>query len=153
MSSTVLLHTSVWTGSSLWVCVNTRSGAANQQTDRRDTGENLIEDTLKWKTSTRSFHLYFYIFFPLLGKRVAMIFRHLLFWYTGMMKASFILTLLPWLSDVQKRFNIFICLIALWGNSFNSGEQTCGEQSGGVLHIHPWPTHLNPSLLPPEFSG
>lgn len=85
------------------------------------------------------------------------------FWYTGMMTASFILTLLPWLSDVLfKSVLIFSFAWLHYEKSLSTlGKRKRGEQCGRVSPIHPRPTHLSPSsLLPhqtfviePEISG
>lgn len=93
------------------------------QTHRQDT--NLKEETSKWKIV--QFLFIWISFFSVVWETNNVFSLHLLLWYTVLMKASFILTPLPWLSDVQKHVNIFICLIALWRNSFNSGEQNAGR--------------------------
>ena len=120
----------------------------DRHTDRQDRDKNWTEDMSKWKT-VQCLFMSFWILFPLLCERVAsFFFLHISFLLIyrddECILYSEIAALVEW-CFVQRHVNIFICLIALWGNSFNSGEQ----KDGSIV----WEsfTHLSSARTPQPF--
>lgn len=97
----------------------------------------------KWKTLQCLF-MSFWMFFPLLCGRAHSSIFLLIYGDDECVLYTEIAALAEW-CFVQRHVNIFICLIALWGNSFNSGEQKDGRIVWESF------THLYPARTPQPF--
>ncbi len=130
-----------------------RGGVCQGEDAKIDRAQTEIWQKMKWRIAQFIliciFLFYFLIVFPLLCGWGAVFFFCISFllihWHDDGILYSHTAALTEWWF-VQKRVNIFICLIALWEKAFNSGEEKAGRTVWESF-THPSSAHTPQPLI------